>query len=92
MNDPIDRVAWKLEEEIQSVLDKIKGRNQYASLEGKLLALSGKLTSHHFKYREAMLRGRRSVAAREAEAIGNCERTYRMILNTKPLNIDITYE
>ncbi len=91
MDDPIDRAAWKLDEEIQSVLDKIKGHNQYAWLEGKLLALSGKLTTHHFKYRDAMSRGRTAVAAREAEAIGACERAYKKILRPGALDIDITY-
>ena len=92
MDDPIDRSAWKLDEQIQSVLDKIKGHHQYAWLEGKLLALSAKLTTHHFKYRDAMLRGRNSVAAREAEAIGACEKEYKKLLRPPgALDIDITY-
>lgn len=91
MDDPIDRSALKLDEQIQATLDKISGRSQFASLEGKLLALGTRLTMHHFKYGNAISTGKQSVAAREAEAIGACENEYKRLLRPGGLNIEITY-
>ena len=88
MDDPVDTMAWKLDAQIQAQLKALKGRNQFAELEGKLLALSGRLTVHHLRYGAAVASGRSSVAALEAEAIGGCERTFRRLLGP-PGGLDI---
>ena len=93
MDDPIDRAAWKLDEQIQGVLTKIKGQTRYAGLEGKLLALSARLTGHHLRYGMAIQGGKQAVASREANAIGACEREFKqLMLPPGALDIRVSYD
>jgi len=93
MDDPIDRSAWKLDEQIQAALSNIAGKSQYAWLEGKLLALSARLTGHHLQYGMAIQNGRQAVASREANAIGACKREFKKLLGPPgALDIQVSYD
>lgn len=90
MADTIDRIALQLEEQIQSVMGQIEGQSEYAWLHGKMLLISGKLSIHHWKYRDAVSNSRHPQIEQQARAIVACEREFRKALRPPgALDIDV---